>query len=117
MFQAAPEGSKDWREIMSLRQDDPVPIPRNQIRFVNDQIGYIFMVYNYAITTDGGATWFVWNIVEDLPGWHQNRVAIEEVQIAPDGKGVMMLTSFSKQKAPNLYTEDYGRNWSDYSAP
>src|SRR2546427_11387216 len=46
--------SEGWREIMTFRHDDPVEIPRGQIRFVGDRIGYAFMGWMYAVTTDGG---------------------------------------------------------------
>lgn len=39
---------------MVFRHDDRPLIPRNNIRFVNDQIGYIFMESMYAVTTDAG---------------------------------------------------------------
>jgi hypothetical protein len=113
VFESAPVGSDNWHKIMTVRHDDPVPIPREQVRFVNDQIGYVYMMYQYAITTDGGATWVTWNITENLPNWQRNRAAIKEVQIAPDGKGTMTLTPFTNQtEVTELHTRDYGRHWS-----
>jgi hypothetical protein len=43
VFQSAFVGSDEWKQIMTVRQDDPVPIPRRQVHFIDDQIGYVFM--------------------------------------------------------------------------
>ena len=61
VFRSASSGPNAWHDIMTFRHDDPVPIPRNQVRFMNDRVGYVFMGWMYAVSTDGGATWFVWN--------------------------------------------------------
>src|SRR6266513_2855988 len=41
-FEAAPIGSKDWREIVTVRVDENIQIPREQIRFLSDRIGCLF---------------------------------------------------------------------------
>ena len=114
LFEAAPAGSNDWREIMLFRHDDPVPISHNQVHFVNDQVGYCFMGWMYAVTTDSGAHWAVWNAERDLPNWKCcNYVLIREVDIAPDGAGVMKLNAVPQRQGevPELHTQDYGRHW------
>src|SRR5258705_10334935 len=55
VFRSAPSGSDKWAEVMTFRHDDPVPIPREQMRFLNDRIGNVCMVWKYAGTTHGGA--------------------------------------------------------------
>jgi hypothetical protein len=111
-FESTRVVSDKWKEFMIIHHDDPDPIPHEQVRFVNDQVGYVFMVYKYAVTTDSGDTWALWDIVKDLPDWQRSRAAIKEVQIAPDGSGKMILTPFTNQPAPELHTKDYGRHWS-----
>ena len=111
VFQSASVDSAKWQEVLTIRNDDPVPIPKDQVRFMNDAIAYFFMVYKYAVTTDGGRTWFVGNIVTDLPNWQQNRPSIKDIRIAPDGSGTMELSSSTNQEARPLYTRDYGRHW------
>jgi hypothetical protein len=36
--------SSTWLEITWFRHDDPIPIPSENVRFVNSQIGFVFMV-------------------------------------------------------------------------
>src|SRR5580765_7386226 len=57
VFESAVVGSADWQEVMNVRTDDPVGIPREQTAFVNDRVGYVFMGQNYAVTIDGGRSW------------------------------------------------------------
>lgn len=114
VFQSSPMACEKWQEIMALQFDDPVPIPREQVRFVADRIGYAFMGETYAVTTDGGHTWTLWNSEMAL----NDRVdvlsrSIEKVDIKTDGAGIMQLYEHPSQKgrAPTLRTQDYGRHW------
>jgi hypothetical protein len=114
VFQSAVAGSDEWKDIMVFRHDDPNPIPREQIQFVDNLVGYIFMGWVYAITTDGGQTWFVWDAKRDLPNWECcNYSLIKEVNLAHDGTGTMMLNTIPGRQGevPKLYTRDYGRHW------
>lgn len=111
VFQSAKEGQENWTEIIVSRHDDPIDIPRQQVRFVKDQVGYLFMNYKFAVTTDAGTTWFTWDAVKDLSDWKSSRATIKEVHIELNGAGVMEFNSFTNQAAPTLYTEDFGRTW------
>jgi len=111
VFEASATGSDIWREIMTVRHDDAVKIPREQVNFVTDQVGYAFMLYNYGVTVDGGSTWFVWYAPKDLQHWRDTRANLEKVQILPDGTGTMRLRSSTDQAAPELHTNDYGLHW------
>ena len=59
VFQSASIGSDNWREIFTARHDDPNPIPRENLQFVNPQIGFVFFGPKYAVTTDGGRSWII----------------------------------------------------------
>ena len=93
---------------MTVRHDDPVKIPREQVRFISDQVGYVFMLYHYGVTVDGGVTWFVWYAPKDLPNWRQTRPTIDNIRLLPDGTGTMALRSSTDQPAPELHTSDFG---------
>lgn len=114
VFHSAPDGSDTWRDVMIFRHDDPVPIPRNQVRFLNDRVSYVFMGWMYAVTTDGGANWSVWSAQTDLPKWDCcNYRLIGNVNIGEDGTGTMILNTIPQRQGevPQLHTNDYGRHW------
>ncbi len=120
VFESSPPGSNSWREIMTFRHDDPGQIPRENVRFVSDQVAYVFMGWMFAVTADGGATWSVWDAVKDLHQGCANYSLIKDVDIAPDGAGVMSLNSDAPgcgDKLHQLQTRDYGKQWSPYTAP
>ena len=107
-------GSENWSTIMTFRHDDPVPIPRKNVRFVNDQIAYVFMGWKYAITTDSGKTWSLWNAETDLPGWRCcNYELIGDIDIRPNGSGKMTTNQILGRSGelPVLHTTDFGRHW------
>lgn len=114
MFESTSGDSNDWREIVIFRHDDQPKIPANQVRFVNDQVGYLFMGWIYAVTTDGGASWSVWDAKNDLSNWQCcDYGLIRDVSIGEDGVGKMRLKPISNRHgdAPELRTRDYGRHW------
>ena len=114
VFESSPVLTDEWREIVVVQHDDPVPIPRNQVRFVNERIGYIFMGWTFAVTTNGGSNWSVWRANKDLPDWECcNYKLIEDTAIAPNGSGTMTLSPIPGRKGevPRLQTRDYGRHW------
>ena len=113
-FQSQSPGSQRWSEITTQLFDDPLPIPRNQVRFVNSEIGYLFMISTYAVTTDAGRHWSIFNVRADPPlGKKDSYWTIRELRVEPDGTGTM--TVYSKASAKDvteLRTKDYGRHWS-----
>ena len=115
VFRSAPVGSDAWRDIITFRHDDPVPIPREQVRFVNDRVALVFMGWMYAVTTDGGSTWSVWDAGNNLPNWLCcNYRLITDVQLNADGTGTMTLHPIQDRRGevPLLRTKDFGRHWS-----
>jgi len=115
VFRSAPVGSDAWRDIMTFRHDDPVPIPQDQIRFVNDRVAFVFMGWMYAVTDDGGRTWTVCDAGHNLPNWLCcNYRLITDVQLNADGTGAMMLNPIQDRRGevPQLHTRDFGRHWS-----
>lgn len=114
VFESAQLGSDNWGKIMTFRHDDPVPIPREQVRFVNDRIAYAFMGWMYAVTTDAGTGWSVWNAEADLPKWQCcNYALIQNVSVESDGTGLMTLNPIPQRpgEVPELLSTDYGKHW------
>jgi len=114
VFESSPVSSNEWREFMTVRADDPNQILHDAARIINEQAGYAYMLNMYAVTTDGGRTWSVWDTSTEL----KNRQdifsrAIGEVDVTADGTGRMKLYKFSHEPSTTyLKTKDYGRHWS-----
>jgi len=114
VFQSAAYGSEQWTEIMTFRHDDQVEIPRDKVHIISEKFGYVYMGWKYAVTTDGGASWSVWDAEMDLPGWKCcNYRLIRDVRIAINGTGAMTLNSIPGRagEVPELHTKDYGKHW------
>ena len=87
VFESASVNSDIWREFMMLRHDDRPKIPKDQVRFVNESIGYVFMEWMYGVTTDGGKSWSIWDLKGDMSDPHLSFGAIKDVRIERDGTG------------------------------
>ena len=114
IFQSNALGPEDWREIMTIQDESRPEIPKEQVRFVNEQIAYVFMGTKCAVTTDGGRTWFVWDTGKTLPKTIlSNHRIIKQVSIAANGSGTMELEAErqSQGEMPELRTTDYGYHW------
>lgn len=72
------------------------------------------MSKSYAVTTDSGRTWSVWDAEKDLP-YRQHNLwpSIKEVHLDSGGTGNMTLQPLVDQAGtvPLLHTNDYGRHW------
>jgi hypothetical protein len=111
VFESSQADIENWQTIMTFRHDDPVKIRSDQVRFVNEQVGYVFMGWLYAVTTDGGRTWSVWDASKDpVLSRTYNYDLIRQVSISPDGNGHMDL-NLTGNKEEQLRTQDYGRHW------
>jgi photosystem II stability/assembly factor-like uncharacterized protein len=114
IFYVAPRNSNDWHNIVTFRHDDRPNIPTENVRFVNDKTGYLFMGWIYAVTIDGGSNWKIWDARNDLPGWQCcNYKLISDVRVAADGTGTMTLDVISERpgEVGILKTKDYGQHW------
>lgn len=117
VFSSSLAKENTWKEIMVFRHDDRPLIPRNNIRFVSDQIGYIFMESMYAVTTDAGETWSVWDATKDAPDRSGYKYGfIKDIQLSPDGNGIMTTQGSDDRSRKDiinmqLRTSDFGRHW------
>lgn len=115
VFESSTAGSSEWHEIMSVKNDDDAPLPREQIRFLNDQVGYMFMNEKYAVTTDSSRDWKVWEATpKNLSKLQHDRAHIKNVQLELNGSGSMTLDTLVDGQVSTLtvYTQDYGQHWS-----
>lgn len=111
VFRSAIDASDSWTEIMTFRHDDPVPIPKDHVQFVNERVGYVFMGWLYAVTTDEGRSWTVWDASKDpVLSKSYKYDLIGEIDITPEGSGRMVLKLVGSRDAI-LKTKNYGRQW------
>ena len=99
---------------MEFRHDDQVPLPSQNVKFVTADRAYLFMGWKYAVTTDGGKSWAVWNTETDLPKWECcNYQLITKVEMRSDGIGKMTLNPIPGRSGEvnQLFTSDSGRHW------
>ncbi|MCB1025150.1 MAG: hypothetical protein KDB79_12210 [Acidobacteria bacterium] len=104
--------SNQWRQVMEVRHDDPNDIPRDQVRFSGDKVGYFFMGNDYAVTNDAGESWRIFE-VRKFSTSEERCVGIKDLQIKADGTGEVIIRTTSKTKnwLKVLETDDFGRNW------
>lgn len=97
---------------MEIRHDDPNDIPREQVRFAGDKVGYFFFGNDYAVTNDAGESWRIFKICEFLRTDEQC-AGIKDLRIEADGKGEVKIHSSSKHNdgLKVLETADFGRSW------
>ncbi|HVF86456.1 MAG TPA: hypothetical protein VM866_02660 [Pyrinomonadaceae bacterium] len=103
-----------WKEITTFRHHDPDQVPSPQLHFMGGRVGFMFVGWKYAVTTDAGATWNVWDGQKDLPTWKCcDDGLIRDVVLRPDGTGSMRLrvTDVRPVDKAWLNTDDYGKHW------
>jgi hypothetical protein len=114
VFESSPVGLDNWREIYAFRIDDPLPLGRYEVRFIGNQICYVFMSGVYLITTNGGQNWFSWKPLVTCIDGRLVFQSIKEVTVWPDGTGTMALDEYDYREIKKpicLHTKNYGRNW------
>ena len=113
-FESRPSDGKNWVTAMEFRHYDPVPIPKQNVRFLSTRSAFVFMGWKYAVTTDGGKHWQVWNAEKDLAGWqYANYGLIKEVELEQNGAGKLILNPIAGHpgEVPVLVTSDFGAHW------
>jgi len=113
-FASAPAGSDHWVEFFVPYLTRREPIARDHIRFVNDNVGYVFWKQWYLVTTNSGRTWTSWNSPKYLSNPADVQCCeIENVNISADGKGLMEVHAPNGQGKTmiELVTQDYGQHW------
>jgi hypothetical protein len=99
-----------WTRIMVFNHDNAIPINKNNVVFVNENVCYVFMEWKYAVTINGGKSWEVWDGSEEFLAKSDLRYGlIQNVHLESNGEGTMILRSNIKPRI--LYTKDYGNNW------
>jgi len=100
-----------WRPMFTFQFDDPLEIPKEQIKEINEHVIYAFIGWIYSVTTDSGKTWDIWDGTERQGKWpNYNGGFIEQIELDPSGKGTMYLFDKTGFLFP-AYTNDFGKSW------
>lgn len=109
-FQSSQGEGTSWSDIMTVRKETLASPRGDQVVFINEQVAFIFMDWIYAVTTDGGRTWFTWDTEQDFPSIECcDYTRIQEVYVSSDGKGIMKISRLGEIQ--ELHTKDYGKQW------
>ena len=114
IFQVKQGNAENWREIMSFEYDDPIDISKENIHLLNENVAYIFFGRRFAVTTDNGRNWKIWDAKKDLPNWECCTYDfIKSVNLLEDGSGTMTLKPDSNKRGEisELKTKDFGKTW------
>jgi hypothetical protein len=102
--------NRHGQHIFSLRLDKTIPIPANQIVFISEKVGYVYMGWLFSATVDGAKSWHQWDAEMEFPDWKCcDPNLIQKVEMTPEGKGTMTLEMSGKLML--LQTADYGQHW------
>lgn len=106
------KGSNQWRQVAEIRLDDPNDIPRDQVRFAGDSVGYFFIGNDYAVTNDAGESWRISKICQYLRA-DEPCAGIKDLLIFSNGMGTVTIHSSSKYNdgLKILETADFGKSW------
>lgn len=115
VFQTAQNESIRWREVTRQLHGEPVALPKDQIRFVSENVGYFFFQLKYAVTVDGGETWSVFDFGNN-PKFLPQKLdysKIAQVEIRPDGTGELTMFRYDMTQGQStmFVTRDYGQHW------
>lgn len=113
VFMSAPIGSSDWQEIITGWTDEPHATPSDKsIKFLDASSGYVFYDEKFAVTTDSGQSWAVWDASQQKSYRDFKSIFIEDVTLGIDGRGQMRLrVADANQPLRKLDTSDYGKSW------
>lgn len=114
VFAAKKREERDWRQFMVIKNDDPIPIAKSSIVLVSERAGYVFMLEKFAVTTDAGETWSLWDFSKVQSLKDDISCRMQSVRIVEDGTGKMVIKCI--QLETTLFTDDYGVAWKDYVA-
>lgn len=107
VFEGRPRSSGTWTLLFEWSRDDPSSIPEPHVRFVTDDLAFLFTDTRLAVTSDGGQTWSTW----DAAGTYFAR--IHQVTLSIDGTGSLVLQPYRDDtRKVILRTSDSGRHWS-----
>jgi hypothetical protein len=110
-YEAKSKDSDVWKPIFTFLFDDPIDIPKDKIKEINEKVSCVFIGWMYSVTTDAGKTWYTWNgNPEGIQYTDSRHGFIDEIQMDANGLGVMSIRD-EHGDLTKLHTEDFGKTW------
>ena len=102
-----------WTRVFRFQIDDPIEISDGHIGFPKDGVGFVAVGWTYAVTTDRGRSWSVWDSYMNPDVWNCYPYGtIGEIVLHDDGTGTMNCHVVeAREDVPALRTDDYGQTW------
>lgn len=115
VIDAGISGSSTWKEILTWYDEGCSLMQRERIQFVGRRVVYAFDYSSYAVTTDAGGHWSVWDVSSTASELRANHtIYLTQIDVSQDGTGKMVLTYYTD--VPGIFhaqyrTSDYGLHW------
>jgi len=90
-LKSRPSATAKWLEVATFHADDPINIPRNNLKILGPSTAFFYLNRKFSVTTDAGRTWSIWNTYEDIRPACPYAAWIEMVHLSPDGTGNMVV--------------------------
>lgn len=119
IFETKGQDDEEWRQFMAFRHDNPDPIDEDRskfvgdrVEFVSDRIAFVYVGWMYAVTTDAGRSWALWDGIDyRFPKGRMGYDGIQGIKLLTNGVGVMKVKLIGTDEHLELHTENYGVNW------
>ena len=113
ILKARNSGDKKWDEVTTFLADDPIDIPRDNLKLINPKTVMFFFNEKFVVSTDLGGTWSLWDTTKDIKPGCPYASWIKTVTVDENGSGVMTVECPSNTD-PNtrlFNTVDSGKTW------
>jgi hypothetical protein len=86
-FEARENEKGRWKRIMRVWRDATGAMPVENVRILNAEVGYLFLVDQVAVTKDGGNNWALFNTSEHFDCEWDGCSNIQAVNLSITGTG------------------------------
>ena len=117
-FAAKAQGHDAWQNITTIRRDATGEMPVENVRSINRDVTYFFLVDQFLVTTDGGRMWSQFDVSKHLQCGSNKCAWIKQVTIDNSGTGHILGSRHEGKQLLEfeLKTIDFGRTWSTKGA-
>ncbi len=100
---------------MTVRLDEPIDISSESVHVFNETSAAVFMKHKYAVTTNKGKTWTIWDIDKDLGlETYTKHRSISRINFGEDGfatMSIVVVTNNGRKVDAPFWTNNFGKTW------